>query len=68
MNFKDVFRRNLRIHRAKEGLTQGELAKRVGMTRSLLASWETGRSLRHFEHLKKICKESKCSASELLGF
>ena len=50
---------NLRIYRLKEGLTQEELAEKIGVSRQSVAKWERGESLPDIE--------SCIALSELFG-
>ena len=40
---------NLKLHRIKAGLTQLELARRLGVKECVITFWETGRSQPHIE-------------------
>ncbi len=53
--------------RQKKGLTQRELANRLGMTIEAFANWEHGRSgKKMFERFAKLCSELNCSPSDLV--
>ena len=47
---------NLKIHRIKAGLTQFELAKRLGVKERVITFWETGRSEPHIEQAVDIAR------------
>ena len=46
---------SLRAARVNAGLSQEEMAKRLGVTREAVASWETGRVKIKDIHLYAIC-------------
>ncbi len=43
MNFPHPIVDSLRQHREQQGITQREAARRMGLSPSVLAQWETGR-------------------------
>ena len=47
---------NLKFHRIKVGLTQLELAKRLGVKERVICFWETGRSEPHIEQAVDIAR------------
>ncbi len=54
--------------RKNNKMTQGEMAKRLGITQSALSQIENGdQSNMKVGTLEKICKEFKLSADDLLG-
>ena len=58
---------NIRKARKEKGLTQKELAEKVGVTQGNLSSWETDRWKPDLDALKKLCEALNCSADYLLG-
>ena len=55
--------------REKVGLTQFQLAVKIGVTESTVANWEKGRSaLKWFERVAKLCRELNCSPDDLVGY
>ena len=52
--------------RIKKGLTQEELADIVGVDRSSVAKWETGKSAPRAAMLPKLADELGCTVDELL--
>ena len=58
---------NIKRARKERGLTQAELAKRVGVTQGNLSAWETDRWKPDVASLKKLCEVLNCSADFLLG-
>lgn len=53
--------------RKMQGLTQSQLAERVGITQAFLAEIEKGRKRPSLEVLEKLCDALGCSADYLLG-
>jgi len=47
---------NLKLHRIKAGLTQLELARRLGVKERVITFWETGRSEPHIEQAVDIAR------------
>ena len=58
---------NIKKARKEKGLTQKELAEKVGVTQGNLSSWETDRWKPDLDALKKLCEVLNCSADYLLG-
>lgn len=58
-------RLNLKIRRIQKGLSQKELAKRVGLTNQSISDFETGKLNPSFEVMKRISKELDSSVDEL---
>ncbi|MBD2358576.1 helix-turn-helix transcriptional regulator [Tolypothrix sp. FACHB-123] len=60
-------RLKIMILRKKAGLTQRQLAEKLGVTVDTIANWERGRvNLWHIEIFVKICDLFNCSHKELL--
>jgi transcriptional regulator with XRE-family HTH domain len=53
--------------RKMQGLTQSQLAERVGITQAFLAEIEKGRKRPSLDVLEKLCDALGCSADYLLG-
>lgn len=47
---------NLKIYRIKAGLTQFELAKKLGLKERVITFWETGRSEPHIEQAVDVAR------------
>ena len=55
--------------REKKGLTQIELARKVGVTETTIANWEKGRSgIEWIDRLIRLCNALDCQAEELLAY
>lgn len=55
--------------RDEAGLTQLELAQKVGVTETTIANWEKGRSgTDWFERVIRLCDALHCSAKDLLEY
>lgn len=48
------------------GLTQKELAKKLGVHQTAVAQWENGRTNPNFHRLPSICSILHCTVAELL--
>lgn len=51
--------------RESKNMTQEDIAKYLGVTRSAVAMWETGQSLPRADLLPKLAKILECSIDEL---
>lgn len=58
---------NIRKCREQAGLSQKQLAEKVGVSNSRLSNWEQGINNPPADYLGKICNAINISASELLG-
>lgn len=58
---------NIKKARKEKGLTQTELAEKVGVTQGNLSAWETDRWKPDMNSLKKLCEALNCSSDYLLG-
>lgn len=63
MDTKDV----LQELRAKNGLTQDQLAQQLNVTRQAVSRWETGETTPNIETLKQISNAFHISINTLLG-
>ena len=52
--------------RKKNGLTQSELGKLVGVSNRAVSKWESGVSVPSIETISKLCKVFSVSADRLL--
>lgn len=57
---------NIKKAREKAGLTQQELADKLGVGQSAVAMWESQKSLPRTDKLPVLAKVLKCSVSALL--
>lgn len=56
----------IKAARKRAGLTQGELAERLGLAASAVTKWETSRHIPKIETLSKIAGALRCDMSDLL--
>ena len=56
---------NLKLHRIKAGLTQLELARKLGVKERVITFWETGRSDPHIEQAVDIAKILETEPKEI---
>ncbi len=57
----------IRACRRAAGMTQEELAKKMGIARSALAMWETGKASPRTETLRRLADTLGCTVDDLLG-
>lgn len=62
------FSYRLRAIREARGISQRELADRVGVTPNYISNYERGINVPSIQLLEWICEALKVSASDLLGF
>lgn len=58
---------NLKTLRIREGMTQANLAQKLGITKSVISAYETGLRLPSYDILIHIAKLFKVSTDYLLG-
>lgn len=61
------FGKHLKELRTQAGLTQGKLAKRLGVSTSRVSNWEQGQFLPDVLAVADIADELECSINELAG-
>lgn len=61
-----MFSENIKKLRESEGLTQKDLAKKIGVTYQTIGHWETGRRKPTFDKLIKLSKIFEISIDELI--
>ena len=60
---------NIRFFRKKRGLTQSQLAERIGETRQTVYKYETGKvQTVPYHKLEKIASVLECTPAELMGW
>lgn len=60
------FAQNLQSIRARNGLTQEQLAEELNVTRQSVSKWESGQSFPEMETLLKICERYHTGLDELM--
>jgi transcriptional regulator with XRE-family HTH domain len=58
-------REPLKVHRVRAGLTQQELADRVGSDQAQISGYETGKIIPSGPRLQDLAKALGCSADEI---
>lgn len=53
--------------RERAGMTQGELAERLGVDRTTVTKWESGDAMPRADKLPDIAKALGCTVDELYG-
>ncbi len=56
----------LRLFRAKNGLSQGDLAKQLGVAQNSVSQWESGKRFPTVRRLSMIAKTLGCPVESLL--
>lgn len=64
---KDKFCENLRLARNGSGLTQKQVADKLGVVESCYANWEQGRSEPNIENLRKLSEIFDISLDDLVN-
>lgn len=58
--------KRIKIFRNQKGLSQSELAEKIGVSQNTVSQWETGERIPNVLILKKLTKILGCSADSLL--
>lgn len=66
MNIKKIAK-FLKEERENSNFTQEEAAKRIGVSKSIISKWETGKSYPSLENLSKISETYGVSINEILA-
>ena len=64
MNFNE----NLASLRKSKGLSQEEIADRLGVSRQAISKWENGQALPETANIMKLCEILEVTPNELLGY
>ena len=67
MSDTEVIAINLKEFRLSASLTQDDLAKHLGVSRTTVTMWETGKSLPRAELIPKIAERCGCSTDDLFN-
>ena len=67
MELQKTFVANLRAMLAEHGLTQSELAGRLGVTPAYVSQLLSGHRTPQLETLEKLAKAMNCQAAELIS-
>ena len=58
---------NAALYRKRAGLTQKKLAARLGVDRTTISNWDSGKSHPRIDMLAKLAKELNCSPNDLIN-
>lgn len=58
---------NIKEARLKRGLTQLQLAEKVGCSRATIATWERGKTEPHIRFIKPLAKALRCKMSDFFS-
>lgn len=56
----------IRGYRLAAGLSQGELARLVGVTRAVVTAWESGKACPKLDKLHPLANALKCTIKQLV--
>lgn len=59
--------KNLKQIRKEAGITQEELARRLGVIQATVAHWETGRASPNVKHLVELATILNCTMDQLIS-
>ncbi len=59
--------RTIAAERALRGMSQGDLAEKLGVTRETVSRWETGTCKPPTERVAQMCDLFECSFDYMLG-
>jgi len=57
----------IREHRIQRGLTQRQLAEKLGISQAAVGKWETGTADPRMRQLRALAEALECSIDELCG-
>jgi len=67
MNTNDIIRQRLLEVLGERGMTQSELARRMGLPPASVGDWTTGRHGMTADSLRRVCEALGVSADWMLG-
>lgn len=63
-----TFNQNIRNFRKFRGLTQEELANRLGKTKNVVSNWERGDNAPDVDNIEMICRVLSVTPNQLFGW
>ena len=63
-----MFGAKIKFMRIRKGITQVDLAERIGISQATITQWETDRSSPMHENIVKLARIFKCSIDELYDY
>lgn len=67
MGYRDVFQKNLPYYMGRANMNQVELAKAVGVTKTTVHYWLTGKAFPRIDIMQEIADALGCSTDDLLS-
>ena len=66
-DYKETIAKNIRAYRIASGMSQRDLAARIGVTSSSVSHWEKGQNSIDIEVLYKVCQVLNISLDAMCG-
>lgn len=63
-----VLNNNIKFFRIYKGITQGELAEKIGKTKNVISNWERGDNSPDIDSVEKICVALSVTPNQLFGW
>lgn len=57
----------IRGYRQRGGLSQNDLAQRIGVTRAVVTAWESGKACPKIDKLKPLAEALQCKVADLVS-
>ena len=67
MASRETFRKNLQYYMERENITQVDLAAAVGVSKSTVSTWLSGRSYPRIDVIQKIADVLTCATDDLVS-
>ena len=63
----DQFKKTLELAAKKKGISQENLAEKVGVSRQSVSKWETGETYPEMNNILELCKIFHCNINDLVN-
>jgi len=67
MNTKHNLHINIKHFRLQKGLSQTQIAEKIGVSRQAISNWESGKTYPDLDNIVLLCKVYEITTDELLG-